>query len=94
MRRNLGAAAARLAPWEFALSPVDSGPYALAAIARGRPLARRLTRQGSLRAARDHGVLLLTADHFYHHADDHVGFRLNLCGDPTQTTKALARVFG
>jgi len=93
LRRNLACATKRLAPLGFALSPVDSGPYALAAIGRAHPLATRLTRQGSLRAAREHGALLLTADHFYHHANDQVGFRLNLCAAPAQTAEALARIF-
>ncbi len=94
LQRNLADAAATLTPLGFTLSPVESGPYALAAIAHGRPLAARLATDASLRAARDHGVLLLTANHFYHYADDQAGFRLNLCGDPAQTAEALARVFG
>jgi aspartate/methionine/tyrosine aminotransferase len=71
----------------FMLSPVDSGPYVLAGIER-----RHLPTLDSLAIAREHGVLLMTSEYFYHRSSAWLGFRLNLCGDPWRTCEALERV--
>ncbi len=76
-----------LAPAGFRLSPVDSGPYVLAGIERERWPA-----PDSAAVAREHGVLLITSDYFYHRSERWSGFRLHLCGDQARMEEAIRRV--
>lgn len=88
LAHNLAAARPHLEAYGYTLSPVNSGPYALAAAARAG--ASDLDCE---RAARDLGVLLMDGRYFFHEHPDWASFRLNLCGDPSQTCAALARLF-
>jgi len=88
LRVHYAAAEALLGPAGFRLSPVDSGPYALAAIER-----ERWPDVDSAAIAREHGVLLMTSEYFYHQSPRWFGFRLHLCGDQTQMEEAIQRVF-
>ncbi len=88
LREQYVAAEALLAPAGFRLSPVDSGPYALAGIQRERWPAL-----DSAAIAREQGVLLMTSEYFYHHNPRWWGFRLHLCGDQAQMRGAIQRVF-
>ena len=77
-----------LAEYGFRLSPVDSGPYALAGIER-----ERLPELDSVAIAREQGVLLMTSEYFYHQSEDWQGFRLHLCGNARSGREAISRVF-
>jgi aspartate/methionine/tyrosine aminotransferase len=88
LRQQYEAASALLAGYGLRLSPVDSGPYALAGIERGR-----LPEIDSAAVARELGVLLMTSEYFYHWGEDWQGFRLNLCGDRWRMQEAILRVF-
>ncbi|MGE5335014.1 MAG: aminotransferase class I/II-fold pyridoxal phosphate-dependent enzyme [Nitrososphaerota archaeon] len=87
LERNRAAAQAALAPQGFTLSPVDSGPYVLAAVPR-----ERLPALMGLAAARQQGVMLMNSRYFFHEHPDWHGFRINLGGDPQHLSKALARL--
>ena len=76
-----------LAEYGFRLSPVDSGPYALAGIER-----ERLPDLESIAIAREQGVLLMTSEYFYHQSEDWLGFRLHLCGNARSGREAIRRV--
>jgi len=88
LRAHYAAAEARLVAAGFRLSPVASGPYALASIERAR-----WPGLDSVALAREQGVLLMTSEYFYHYSPRWLGFRLHLCGDQAQMGKALDRVF-
>lgn len=85
LRRTHAAVAPTLTFAGFAASPIDSGPYALAAIAR-----ERLPVLDSAAIGREHGVLLMESAHFFHHHPAWIGFRLNLCVGPARAHAALA----
>jgi histidinol-phosphate/aromatic aminotransferase/cobyric acid decarboxylase-like protein len=87
LRRNLTAARDALIPAGFSFSPIDSGPYALAAAPRGQ-----LPQLDSLTAAREHGVLLMESRYFLHEHADWQGFRINLCCADRHQTEALSRL--
>ena len=89
LRENLTAAEAVLAPMGFTLSPVDSGPYVLAAVSR-----ERLPHLDPSDTARQLGVLLMDARHFLHEHPDWLGFRINLCCTSQRQAEALARLRG
>ncbi len=76
-----------LAEYGFRLSPVDSGPYALAGIER-----ERLPELDSVAIARRRGVLLMTSEYFYHQSEGWQGFRLHLCGNAGSGREAIRRV--
>lgn len=88
LQAQYAAAEALLAPAGFRLSPVDSGPYALAGIER-----QRWPTLDSVAIAREQGVLLMTSEYFYHRSPHWVGFRLHLCGDRARMEEAILRVF-
>jgi histidinol-phosphate/aromatic aminotransferase/cobyric acid decarboxylase-like protein len=88
LRAHYAAAEALLSPAGFRLSPVDSGPYALAATER-----QRWPTLDSVALAREQGVLLMTSEYFYHHSPRWFGFRLHLCGDQARMEEAILRVF-
>jgi aspartate/methionine/tyrosine aminotransferase len=83
--RTYAAVAPTLTSAGFAVSPVDSGPYVLAAIAR-----ERLSVLDGAAIGREHGVLLLESAHFFHHHPAWIGFRLNLYVGPARARAALA----
>lgn len=87
LRRNLDCLSQQLAEHGFSISPIDSGPYALAALPRDRW-------QGfdSIAFARETGVMLMSSEYFYHEHPEWIGFRLNLCGASDQMQVALRRV--
>lgn len=87
LRRNRSAAQAALSPEGFTFSPIDSGPYILAAT-----LSERLPSLMDLAGAREQGVMLMDSRYFFHEHPDWLGFRINLGGDPQQLSKALARL--
>jgi histidinol-phosphate/aromatic aminotransferase/cobyric acid decarboxylase-like protein len=87
MRSNLLACTPQLEEHGFTLSPIDSGPYALAALPRWR-----WQRRDCVAIARATGVMLMTSEYFYHEHPDWMGFRLNLCGDGDQMREALTRL--
>jgi aspartate/methionine/tyrosine aminotransferase len=87
LQAQYAAVEALLAPAGFRLSPVDSGPYALAGIERERWVA-----SDSAAIARNYGVLLMTSEYFYHWSQQWFGFRLHLCGDQAQMEEAIRRV--
>jgi aspartate/methionine/tyrosine aminotransferase len=72
----------------FTLSPVDSGPYMLAALPR-----HRMPRLDSRTLARSAGVLLMDSSYFCHKSVEWVGFRVNLAGDAERMRDALLRLF-
>ena len=76
-----------LAEYGFRLSPVDSGPYALAGTER-----ERLPGLDSVAIARAQGVLLMTSEYFSHQSEDWQGFRLHLCGNAWRARTAITRV--
>jgi aspartate/methionine/tyrosine aminotransferase len=84
LRHNLHAWREALAPHGFALSPVDSGPYALAGIARNRAPALESTV-----LARETGVLAMTPRYFFHETEDRTGFRLNLCAEISNVAEVI-----
>ena len=86
LRRNLATAQTALAPAGFQISPVHSGPYALAAAPR-----ERLPRLAPMEAARQ-GVLLMDARYFLHEHPDWWGFRINLCCSSQHLSEALIRL--
>lgn len=87
LQENLAAAECALAPAGFHLSPVDSGPYTLAAVPRDR-----LAHLGQMEAALRLGVLVMDGRYFLHKHPAWQGFRINLCGAPPRQTEALARL--
>jgi aspartate/methionine/tyrosine aminotransferase len=87
LKQNRAAAQAALPPEKFTLSPVDSGPYILAAAP-----CERLPSLKDLVAARQQGVMLMNSRYFFHEHPEWLGFRINLGGDPHQLSKALARL--
>ena len=87
LKGNLLAAQSALAPAGFHLSPVDSGPYALAAVPR-----ERLEHLGQMEAAQRLGVLMMDARYFLHEHPDWQGFRINLCGATVRQAEALVRL--
>ena len=88
-QQNLTQIRAMLAPYDCAISPVDSGPYALVGLTN-----RLQPRLHSYRIAHEQGVLLMTSDYFYHHHPAWQGFRMNLSCCPIQARKGITRVFG
>ena len=88
-QQNLTQIRAMLMPYGCALSPVDSGPYALVGLAQRQSPALH-----SYRIAREQGVLLMTSDYFYHYHPAWQGFRMNLSCCPIQAREGIARVFG
>ncbi len=88
LQAQYAAAEALLVPAGFRLSPVDSGPYALAGIER-----ERWPNLDSVTIAREQGVLLMTSAYFYHRSPRWRGFRLHLCGDRARMEEAILRVF-
>jgi histidinol-phosphate/aromatic aminotransferase/cobyric acid decarboxylase-like protein len=87
LERNCSAAQAALSPAGFTLSPVDSGPYVLAAVPSERLLSLK-----DLAGARQQGVMLMDSRYFLHEHPDWLGFRINLGGDPQQLSKAVAQL--
>ncbi|HKD77924.1 MAG TPA: pyridoxal phosphate-dependent aminotransferase [Ktedonobacterales bacterium] len=87
LRRNLLACSTSMAEYGLISSPIDSGPYVLAALPRERWQCR-----DSADIARATGVMLMTSEYFYHEHPDWVGFRLNLCDNSDQAQAALRRV--
>lgn len=86
LRRTLEAVTAQLAPLDWRLSPVDSGPYTTAAIPRTRDVL--LT---SERIAQTTGVLLMTTPYYFHDDPSWQGFRIHLCLAPGAIDEALRR---
>jgi aspartate/methionine/tyrosine aminotransferase len=86
-KRNCGAAQAALSPEGFTFSPIDSGPYMLAATP-----SERLPSLKDLAGAREQGVMLMDSRYFLHEHPDWLGFRINLGGVPQQLSKAFARL--
>ena len=70
-RANLAAWQPVVARWGATVAPIDSGPYALVALPQPAPPL------SSYAYAREHGILLMTADYFFHHHPAWQGFRLN-----------------
>jgi aspartate/methionine/tyrosine aminotransferase len=87
LQRNLATAKVALSSDGFRFSPIDSGPYALAATPR-----ERLPRLRHIEAARQQGVLLMDASYFLHEHPDWHGFRINLCCDTHHLTEAFSRL--
>lgn len=87
LERNRRAAQAALSPEGFTLSPIDSGPYVLAAVP-----TERLPSLKDLASARQQGVMLMDSRYFFHEHPDWRGFRINLGGDPQQLSKAFAQL--
>lgn len=87
LQHSLAAAQASLIPAGFCFSPIDSGPYALAAIPRAE-----LPTLNVLSAARQQGVLLMDSRYFLHEHPDWHGFRINLCGDRQRQGEAFERL--
>lgn len=87
LQRNLDTTRSALASAGFQMSPIDSGPYALAAIPR-----ERLPRLDQMDAARRLGVLLMDARYFLHEQPGWRGFRINLCSTSQHLSEALARL--
>jgi len=87
LKRNRTAAQAALSPEGFTLSPIDSGPYVLAALS-----SERLPSLQDLAGARQQGVMLMSSRYFLHEHPDWLGFRINLGGDSQQLSKAFARL--
>ncbi|HKW23651.1 MAG TPA: aminotransferase class I/II-fold pyridoxal phosphate-dependent enzyme [Ktedonobacterales bacterium] len=85
--RNRSAAQAALLPKGFTLSPIDSGPYVLAAAP-----CERLPSLKDLVAAQQQGVMLMSSRYFFHEHPDWLGFRINLGGDSQQLSKAFAQL--
>jgi histidinol-phosphate/aromatic aminotransferase/cobyric acid decarboxylase-like protein len=76
-RANLEAWRPLIKAWGMVTAPIDSGPYALVARPQLSPGI------SSLATARQQGILLMTADYFYHQQPGWQGFRLNtLVGRP------------
>lgn len=87
LQQNLAAAACAFATEGFHFSPIDSGPYVLAAAPR-----ERLPHLRSVDAAREQGVLLMHGGHFLHEHPDWRGFRINLCSASDHQAEALSRL--
>ena len=87
LERNRSAAQAALSPEGFTFSPIDSGPYMLAAAP-----SERLPSLMDLAGAGEQGVMLMSSRHFFHEHPDWLGFRINLGGGPQQLSKAFARL--
>jgi histidinol-phosphate/aromatic aminotransferase/cobyric acid decarboxylase-like protein len=85
--RNRRAAQTALSPEGFTLSPIDSGPYVLAAA----PF-ERLSSLKDLAGAREQGVMLMDSRYFFHEHPDWLGFRINLGSDLRQLSKGFARL--
>lgn len=85
LRRTYTAVAPTLASAGFAVSPVDSGPYALAAIAR-----EQLPTLDGAAIDREYGVLWMESGHFFHHHPAWIGFRLHLCVGPARARAAFS----
>jgi aspartate/methionine/tyrosine aminotransferase len=73
LQRNLLAVERLLHGSDFRLSPVDSGPYALAYAPR-----QAVADLDCRRIAREHGILVMTSHYFYHQHPEWTGFRINL----------------
>jgi aspartate/methionine/tyrosine aminotransferase len=86
LERNLSLMSLPLRRRGFSLSPVDSGPYALALLRH--PKAQRLA---SVPIARATGVPLMDTSYFFH-ATGAPAFRLNLCADAERAQLGLSRV--
>jgi aspartate/methionine/tyrosine aminotransferase len=87
LRTNLDLARPALERQGFMISPVDSGPYALA--------ARRSHDGGDLdceRLAGEHGALVMSASYFFHKRASWKGFRLNLGVPGERLSAALDRI--
>ncbi len=83
-RANLAAWLPSIASWGARVAPVDSGPYALVALPQPAPLL------SSVAYARDRGILLMTADYFFHQHPAWQGFRLNtLVGCPISSEEQM-----
>lgn len=87
LERNRRAAQAVLSPEGFTFSPIDSGPYILAAT-----LSERLPSLMDLAGAREQGVMLMDSRYFFHEHPDWLGFRINLGADPQQLSRAFVRL--
>lgn len=88
-RRNRRTVAWQLERRGFTLSPVDSGPYLLACVARGG-VGGNLD---SYAVAREVGVLLMDSSYFLHEHSSWQGFRVNLASHHQHIAQAIARVF-
>jgi histidinol-phosphate/aromatic aminotransferase/cobyric acid decarboxylase-like protein len=84
MRDHLATHRRWLAPAGFDLSPVASGPYALAA-RQASPLSARDCQH----IAHRFGVMLASSETFYHDHAAWQGFRLNLAGDAARYHRRL-----
>src|SRR5262249_52905664 len=71
----------------FALSPADSGPYALAATSRADCMGI-----DSRMVAETLGVLIMDTSYFLHTSDVWIGFRLNLCAAPDTSSIAIIAI--
>jgi aspartate/methionine/tyrosine aminotransferase len=85
LRRNHVAVQDVVTAAGVALAPVNSGPYVLAAFSAPHVL-------DSERMAREHGMVTMSSDYFYHVDAAWQGVRLNLCGSPEQLRAGLARL--
>lgn len=86
LRGNLRPSRAALEEQGFLLSPVDSGPYTLAAIPREGARAFDCAA-----LARERGVLMMDSSYFYHESPSWLGFRLNLCVRAERLGEAIER---
>jgi aspartate/methionine/tyrosine aminotransferase len=87
LQTNLDLARPALERHGFTTSPVNSGPYALA--------ARRAHDECDLdcvRLASEHGALAMSASYFFHARAGWMGFRLNLCVPGERLSDALDRI--
>lgn len=87
LKRNRTTAQAALSPEGFTFSPIDSGPYVLAAVS-----SEKLPSLMDLAGAREQGVMLMDSRYFFHEHPDWLAFRINLGGNPHQLSKAFARL--
>jgi DNA-binding transcriptional MocR family regulator len=88
LRYNLGRLLPALHARGAIVSPVDSGPYALAVLPR-----EVLLGMGSVDIARESGVLVMDSSYFFHTDADRIAFRLNLCCTHRRALEGLTRVF-
>jgi aspartate/methionine/tyrosine aminotransferase len=85
--RNLQRLIPLLEEFRFLVAPINSGPYVTVATERAR-----LNGFDPVALARQHGVLFMTSQHYFHEDPHWFGFRLNLCGDSHEFDKALRSV--
>jgi len=87
LQTNLDLARPALERQGFQISPVNSGPYALAA---------RRSHDGDdldcVRLADERGTLVMSARYFFHEHSGWTGLRLNLCVPGARLSSALDRI--